>query len=77
MAKGKGDGEKKGLPIRVTKFAREYVQLVEALKREGVPEDVAREEARIAATTWLFDDLGEAPATYDPALGPCPTCGRG
>jgi len=58
---------------RVVQFAREYVQLVEALKREGVPEDVARVEARMAATMWLMDEQSE----YDPAFGPCPTCKRG
>lgn len=65
---------KRRLSKRVTAFAREYVELVEALAREGVPEDVARNEARIAATSWLMDVAEE---TYDPAKGPCPLCGRG
>ena len=68
---------KKKLPERVTLFAREYVQLVEALVREGVPEGQARIEARIAATSWLWSDQDLEEPKYDPALGPCPTCGRG
>lgn len=61
---------------RVVRFAKEYVQIVEALMREGVPETVAREEARIAATSWLFGETDES-QPYDPAKGPCPTCGKG
>jgi len=56
-------------------FARTYADLTEALIQQGTPEDVARNEARIAATTLLMEDV-EAPL-YDPAQGPCPTCGRG
>lgn len=57
-------------------FAKTYVGLVEALLREGCTEEVARHEARLAATVQLqLDD--SADATYDPARGPCPTCGRG
>ncbi len=65
---------KRQLSERAIQFAKEYVELVEALKREGVPEDIARNEARLAATTWLIED---EEALYDPAAGPCPTCGRG
>lgn len=65
---------KRKLSERVVKFAREYVELVEALIREGVPEEMARNEARIAATSWLIET--DEPC-YDPAAGPCPTCGRG
>lgn len=61
---------------RYQQFARDYVQLTDALRREGVPEDVARQEARLTATTMLMNDLAEFPA-YDPAEGPCPACGRG
>ena len=69
---------KRQLDKRVVQVAREYVQLVEALMQEGVPQAVAREEARIAATSWLFDELSpQGEPTYDPARGPCPTCGRG
>lgn len=59
-------------------FARSYVNLVEALQREGVVEEVAREEARYAAFSLLqAQDEGSAAVKYDPVLGPCPTCGRG
>ena len=51
--------------------------MAEALQREGVPEAVAREEARIAAMSLLMDEQSHAGETYDPARGPCPTCGRG
>ena len=65
----------KSLPAtRAVRFAREYVELVAALKRQGVPESTAREEARIAATTWLMEEMQQH---YDPAMGPCPNCGRG
>lgn len=57
------------------RFAKAYVQLVEALMREGVAEAVAREEAHRAA---LVDArLEEEVLHYDPARGPCPGCGRG
>lgn len=65
---------KRRLSERVTAFAKEYVELVEALVRQGVPENIARAEARIAATSWLMDVVEEM---YDPAKGPCPLCGRG
>lgn len=77
MAGGKKKQPKKALEERVVKFAKEYVQLAEALQREGVPEDVAREEARIAATSLLMEQQAHEREAYDPALGPCPTCGRG
>lgn len=61
---------------RARAFARSYVNLVEALMREGVTEETARNEARMVATTELhMQDID--PRTYDPARGPCPTCGRG
>lgn len=60
---------------RAARFAREYVDMTEALMQQGVPEDVARGEARIAATTMLMED--ESAPAYDPADGPCPTCRRG
>lgn len=63
---------------RAKAFARFYVALVEALLREGCPEDIAREEARMTAFSQLqTDDDEDLALTYDPALGPCPTCGRG
>lgn len=65
---------KRQLAERAVRFAKEYVELVEALKREGVPEEIARNEARIAATSWLVEEIEPY---YDPAAGPCPTCGRG
>lgn len=68
------------IAAQAREFARLYVQITEALQSEGVPEALAREEARSAATSWLITvstESNEAPATYDPAQGPCPTCGRG
>lgn len=64
------------LSPRVVRFATEYVQLVEALQAQGVPEEIARNEARVAATSWLME-YGEELPVYDPVKGPCPTCGRG
>lgn len=62
--------------LKARAFAKAYVELVEALQREGVPLENAREEARMAALVWL-QDADEAVAVYDPARGPCPTCGNG
>jgi hypothetical protein len=59
-------------------FARLYRNLVEALLQVGVVEQVAREEARIAAMVALqMADAEERVLTYEPHLGPCPTCQRG
>jgi hypothetical protein len=59
---------------RAIAFAKAYVHLVEALTREGVLEETARDEARMAAMAYLMN-LDED--FYDPALGGiCPTCGR-
>jgi len=55
---------------RAEEFAKQYVLLVEALVKEGVPEHVARNEARIAALTMVWQDEG---AEGDE----CPLCGRG
>jgi len=57
------------LGVRAQEFAKHYVALVDALRREGVPEMVAREEARMSALYLLFDpteDEGDV----------CPLCGR-
>ncbi len=61
---------------KVRAFARNYVNLVEALQREGVEEECAREEARLAAL-MLLQQADDAEKTYDPSRGRCPTCGRG
>jgi hypothetical protein len=51
-------------------FARRYTELVEALRQQGVPDQVARYEARLAATlVYLVPD-------YVNPKAPCPTCGR-
>lgn len=60
---------------RARDFAKTYVSLVEALMREGVTEDVARHEARVAAFARLNEN--DIVLTYDPAKGPCPTCKNG
>jgi len=52
-------------------FAKTYTQLVEALMREGVEEETAREEAHLAAVELMH--IGD----YRPETGePCPACGR-
>ena len=51
-------------------FARRYTELVEALLQQGVPKQVARDEARLAATLVYL-----VPEYVDPKA-PCPTCGR-
>lgn len=51
-------------------FAQRYSEVTTALRRSGVPEELAREEARIAATLVFL-----APQYLDKAK-PCPTCGR-
>ncbi len=58
-------------------FARAYVRLTEALQREGVPPETAREEARLAAFSESMERMDQAVQTYDPAKGPCPVCERG
>ena len=55
---------------RAQQFAKRYVDLVEALQQQGVPEKRAREEARLTATLILL-----IPDYADPSE-PCPTCGR-
>ena len=57
-------------------FARAYVAFTEALLREGVTEETAREEARMAALVQAQMDEPGTP-TYEPHRGSCPTCGRG
>ncbi len=61
---------------RYQQFARDYVRLTESLQAEGVPEEIARAEARYAAQLLLMNDLAPT-SQYDPGSGPCPACGRG
>lgn len=61
-------------PERAREFAKTYVALVEALQQQGVPQEVARSEARASA---LIQDAAVASLHYDPAKGPCPLCGNG
>lgn len=56
---------------RAREFARQYVALVNALTKEGVPEEAARDDARVTALTLMFED-DEAGATGPP----CPLCGH-
>jgi len=51
-------------------FAKQYVALVEALLGQGVPEKIARAEARMTALILLFQEEADA-------VGVCPLCGRG
>lgn len=61
---------KRELDGKAAAFARRYTELVTALRRQGVPERVARDEARLAATlVYLVPD-------YVDPNAPCPTCGR-
>lgn len=52
-------------------FAKSYTQLVEALMREGVEEDMARDEAHVTAMELLHvtDYLNDTGTR-------CPVCGR-
>lgn len=62
-----GDEVPESLGKRVKVFAQKYVALTDALMREGVPEEVAREEARLAALSWMYNE----------PTGPvCPLCGN-
>lgn len=47
-------------PETAARFARVYVKLVEAMVREGVPEDTARWEARNVAFLIVFEELGDS-----------------
>lgn len=51
-------------------FAARYVELVDALKKQGLPDAVAREEARMAATLIFL--VPEHVAKGEP----CPVCGK-
>lgn len=51
-------------------FAQQYVALVDAMIHEGVPEETARDEARMATLSILYSEgLGNDEF--------CPMCGRG
>ena len=57
------------LGAHALEFAQQYVALVDALMKQGVTEEVAREEARMAALLLIFQK--------DPT-GTCPLCsGKG
>ncbi len=62
------------LGLRAHAFAKQYVVLVDALRKEGVPESVARDEARTTALVLLFDAEENAKET---TTGHCALCGRG
>jgi hypothetical protein len=49
-------------PETAREFARAYVALVEALLREGVPEGIARYEARCTAALLLFGEDADSEA---------------
>lgn len=51
-------------------FARQYVALVDALLKEGVDEFRAREEARLAAISFVVE------RGYETGGTPCALCGR-
>ncbi len=52
-------------------FAKQYVALTEALQSQGVPEVVARDEARMTALFIMFQGSDEE----DFAGGVCPVTG--
>jgi hypothetical protein len=54
--------------IQSKKFAKYYVRLVEDLQAEGVPENVARDEARMTAVYMLYEPAEEGDT--------CPLCGK-
>ncbi len=56
------------LGAKAREFARRYVALTKELKKEGVPEGVAREDARRTALDMMFEIEHEG--------DPCPLCGR-
>lgn len=60
---------------RARTFARQYTSFVEALLQQGATQKVAREEGFKAALVMLV--RADQQKAYDPALGPCPTCGNG
>lgn len=47
-------------PETAARFARVYVALVEAMMREGVPEDTARWEARNVAFLVVFREFTDS-----------------
>lgn len=53
----------KELAEHATAWAKAYTTLVEALMREGVPEDVARDEARqsVALAMFMPDEPSDEP----------------
>lgn len=57
-----------GVTPEIRTFARRYVELVEALLAEGVPEETARSEARIAAGSILMEEREQGELI-------CPACG--
>lgn len=46
-------------------FAEKYVNLVEALVRRGVPEDIARHEARNALVMFMLWEDEEEPESWE------------
>jgi len=56
-----------GLGSRSLEFAKRYVALVEALQGQGVPEVVARSEARMTALIMMFENADK---------DQCPLCGH-
>lgn len=54
-------------------FAKAYVALHEALVAEGVPDEIARGEARFAATMAATDHPQQAEEDDGPS---CPLCGE-
>lgn len=59
-----------GLGEEALQFAKQYVALVDALRSQGVPEKVARHEARVTALIMMFEQ-------EDTEAETCPLCGHG
>ena len=60
---------------RAKEYAQLYSRLTEELMKTGLTEDLAREEAHAAATSWL---LSETTLVVEPSTDPypCPMCGK-
>ncbi len=67
---GAGMTDEHKLAEDALKFAKQYVALVDALMKEGVQEQKAREEARTTSLIMMFED------GVDEEGALCPLCGQ-
>ncbi len=71
MDEGHIDG--RALAAQALNYSKHYVALVEAFQSQGLPESLAREEARMSALLFLFRE--DAIAEVAAGDGSCPLCG--